>query len=130
MAARGRSQADDLLAAELAAGATVAQAAAAAKVSERTTYRRLADPGFARKVSQVRNRMLGQAVGRLASNGSLAALVLATMATSAKNEASRVAAAKGLLEFMFKGIEVVDHEERLAALEAAARDAKKKAGAG
>jgi hypothetical protein len=127
VAASGRKSADDVLASQLATGCTIAEAAQAAKVSERTAYRRLADAGFARKVSQVRNRMVGQAVGRLSQNGSLAALVLATMATSAKNEASRVAAAKGLLEFMFKGMEVVDLEERLTALEAdkAARDAKK-----
>ena len=48
MAGRGRCNADDRLALELAAGREVAEAAKQAGIGERTAYRRLADAGAAR----------------------------------------------------------------------------------
>jgi hypothetical protein len=57
--------ADEPLALGLAQGKTVAAAAKAANVSERTAYRRLADPAFRRLVRDLRGEMVSQAVGRL-----------------------------------------------------------------
>jgi hypothetical protein len=56
----------EALAVLLAAGKTVAEAAAAAGVSERTTYRRLADPAFRTRVVGLRAEMVERAVGSLA----------------------------------------------------------------
>lgn len=55
----------DALAVELAAGATVRDAAAA--VSERTAHRRLSDPAFKARVRGLRSAMVDAAVGRLAN---------------------------------------------------------------
>ena len=48
MSRRGRKNADDAVLLALACGATVAQAAHRAGVSERTVYRRLKDPASRR----------------------------------------------------------------------------------
>jgi hypothetical protein len=64
MAHRGRD-ADDRLALELAAGATVRDAAGAAGVGERTAHRRLADPAFKARVATAREDMFAAATGRL-----------------------------------------------------------------
>ena len=71
MAADGRKNADDGLAAALAAGQTLC-AAAAAGVSERTARRRWADAAFRRRVSVIRGEMIGQAIGRVAETMSAA----------------------------------------------------------
>ena len=55
---------DVVLAAALAAGEDVAAAAEAAKISERTAYRRLSDPQFKRLVSELRGRMVSRALGK------------------------------------------------------------------
>ncbi len=64
MAGRGRHSADDRLAAGLARGLTIRDAAAAAKVSERTAHRRNKDPRFRERVSELRREMLSAAAGR------------------------------------------------------------------
>src|SRR5262249_3574387 len=61
-----RHGADEALAAALAAGQTVPQAAAAGRVSERTVYRRLQSPEFRARVQQLRQEVLFQTSGRLA----------------------------------------------------------------
>ncbi|QDU21884.1 hypothetical protein [Urbifossiella limnaea] len=66
MAHRGRD-ADDRLALELAAGATVRDAAGATGVGERTAHRRLADPAFKARVVAARGEMFAAAAGRLAA---------------------------------------------------------------
>jgi hypothetical protein len=66
MAHGGRTIADDALAAALAEGKTVRDAVVAAGVSERTAYRRLGDPAFRQKVSEIRARMLERAAGVMA----------------------------------------------------------------
>lgn len=50
---------------ELACGASAAQAAQKAHISERTVYRRLADDQFTMKVYKARELMIGQACGKL-----------------------------------------------------------------
>ena len=66
----------DTLALELARGATVRDAAAAAGVSERTAHRRRADPAFKARVRELRSAMVDAGVGRLASSMGEAAGVL------------------------------------------------------
>src|SRR5438105_2071953 len=61
------------LAAELAAGKTVAEAAAAAGVSERTAYRRKNEPDFQAKVRRLRDELLDRVAAKLGQRMSRAA---------------------------------------------------------
>jgi hypothetical protein len=54
----------------LASGQSVKSAARAAGVSERTAFRRVADPVFRQAVSQARAELLARAVGLLADSAS------------------------------------------------------------
>ena len=66
VAHRGRQSADDRLAAELACGKTVRDAATATGVAERTAHRRQSEPEFRAKVADLRAGMVSAAAGRLA----------------------------------------------------------------
>ena len=65
MAENGRQKRHDVLVLALAAGQAVRNAAASAGVSERTAFRRLADPDFRRQVHEARAALVQQAVGKL-----------------------------------------------------------------
>src|SRR4051812_38904491 len=80
---RGRHSADDALAAALAAGRTVRDAAAAAGVSEKTAHRRNADPAFKARVTALRAGMVTTAAGRLAGGMAAAADVLVALLADA-----------------------------------------------
>ena len=67
VAENGSPTGDDALAAAVAAGTSIKDAARAAGVSERTAYRRQHDPDFRRRVAEIRSRFLSDAVGRLAA---------------------------------------------------------------
>jgi hypothetical protein len=116
MAARGRSSADEKLIAELAAGRTVAEAATAAGVSERTVYRRLSDEGFALRVRQARSQFLDNALGVLSATSTAAAGVLKELLTHADANVKHRAAAE-ILKTAVKFREVLEVEERLRAIE-------------
>src|SRR5690606_5038827 len=84
----GRTRADEALIAKLAAGSTVAEAAEAARVAERTVYRRLADKSFRAELSRARARVVDRAVGRLAEATVTAADALVALLES-DQEATR-----------------------------------------
>jgi hypothetical protein len=65
MSIRGRKDADDQLAALLASGVPIKEAAGKAHVSERTAHRRLNDPTFAARVEQLRARLVSDALAKL-----------------------------------------------------------------
>jgi transposase len=67
--APGRKNADLALAAALAAGQKIEDAAAQAGVSASTAYRRLRSPPFRQRVDELRGRMVEATVGRLADLG-------------------------------------------------------------
>ena len=115
MAGNGRNN-GDALALALAAGDTAIEAAAKARMSERTVYRRLADPAFRRHVQALRGEMVGRALGRMANGMSEAADVLRSL-LAAKSESVRLGAARSLLEIGSKLRESVELESRLQALE-------------
>ncbi len=117
MAARGRHSADDALAAELAAGKTVRDAATAAGVAERTAHRRLTDPAFKARVSEVRGGMVTTAAGRLADGMAAAADVLRALLTDADPHVRHKASVK-LIELSVRVRDQVEIEDRLARLEA------------
>jgi hypothetical protein len=64
-AAQRRKVADDRLIAALAGGATVQDAARAARMSRRTAQRRLTDPTFRRQVDEARSKILDRLVDQL-----------------------------------------------------------------
>lgn len=101
MAGSGRVSADDRLAAELAAGKVVANAATAAGVSERTAFRRLADPTFKGRVAELRSGMVAAAAGRLTDGMTEAAGVLRELLTH-PNSGVRLRAAVKVIEFGMK----------------------------
>jgi hypothetical protein len=115
MAGGSRKNADDGLVASLAAGASAAAAAAKAEVSERTVRRRLEDPAFRARVDEARAELVRQAVGRLADVGALASDTLAELVQDAP-PAVRLGAARGILEFMFRGHESETMARQLAEL--------------
>jgi hypothetical protein len=108
-----------LLAAALAAGKEVAEAARETNVSERTAYRRLADPQFKRLLAELRGRMVSQALGRLSATMTKASDRLDTLLDS-KSERTQLAAAKAVIGLTQQLREQTEIVERLAALEAAA----------
>jgi soluble lytic murein transglycosylase-like protein len=101
MAVRGRKNGDDRLALELAAGKTVADAAAAACLSQRTAYRRLDDPQFCGRLARLQHEMIAQAVGRLAEAATKAADRLVAL-LDAESETVRLGAARSILEHALK----------------------------
>jgi hypothetical protein len=112
VAARGRRNADAVLAAALAGGAKVKQAAQRADVSERTAFRRLADPGFRRQVVEARSAMVARACGRMAAGMAGAAVTLRRL-LKAESDAVKLGAARALLELGYKLGEVAGIREQL-----------------
>jgi hypothetical protein len=100
----------------LASGQSVKSAARAAGVSERTAFRRVADPVFRQAVSQARAELLARAVGLLADSATEAAKTLRAL-LAAESEGVRVRAAVALLDAAMRGVELIDLAERLTALE-------------
>ena len=118
MKAAGRKAADETLAAALAAGKTIAAAAATAGVGETTAYRRLKVPAFAARVRELRAAMVATALGRLSDGMTAAADALNELVRSADLDA-KFKAAKAVIELALRVREQVDIEERLAAVERA-----------
>jgi hypothetical protein len=114
-----RSAHKDLAAAKLAAGGTVAEAAAAAGVDERTIYKWKADDTrFGERVAELRAAAVAAAMGKLSDSMAGAAGVLSEL-LGADDANVRLRAARAVIELGLKVREQCDLAERLAALEAA-----------
>src|SRR5256714_587686 len=87
-----------ILVTALAKGATVPQAAAQAGVSERTVYRRLADPAFRARIETLRAEMVQRAAALLIAAAIHAAKTLIDLQASATPAAVRRRAARDILE--------------------------------
>jgi len=116
MAGQGRTGADELLAAELAAGKTITEAATAAGIGERTAFRRLTDRNFTARVTELRARMVAEASGRLSKNMSRASDVLVALLDS-KDEGVQYKAAVKIVELGVKLVELTELELRITELE-------------
>ena len=104
--------------AALLAQPTVADAAQAAGVSLATLWRYLRDPDFSAQYKAGRREVVSHAVMRLQADAAHAAKVLREVADDKDASASsRVAAARAILDGAIKGVELLDLEERIAALE-------------
>ncbi len=103
---------DENLAAALATGVSIREAAEQCGMSERTAYRRRQAPEFMARVTKLRDDMISEALGRLADSMSEAAVALRDLL---KTESIRLSAARSLLEF---GIKVRDDVEIVARIQA------------
>ncbi|MQA01005.1 MAG: hypothetical protein GEU80_17100 [Dehalococcoidia bacterium] len=112
----GRSRADGVLVAALAAGRTMHVAAVEAGVGERTVRRRIADPEFHAALLDARAQMLDAALGRL-SDAATRAVETLVDSLDAESESVRVTAATALLDRLLRVREAASIETRLAALE-------------
>lgn len=103
----------------LLAEPTIKQAAEAAAVGERTLHRWLSEPEFAAAYRQARREATGQAVAQLQKAAGGAAVILASIAEDKANPpAARVSAARAILDYAVRAIELEDISARLEALEA------------
>ncbi len=97
---------------------TIAAAAAKVGVGERTVHTWLSEPAFADAYRQARREAVRVAIGRLqqVSAGAVAVLVN-VMADKATPAATRVNAAKAVIEYSLKSVEIEDLQARIEALE-------------
>jgi hypothetical protein len=117
MARRGKKDIDERLLLALACGATVEATARTVGVSDRTVYRRLADPAFRGRLQQLRADMVQRTAGALTAAGAEAVRALLGLLKDATPPAARLGAARAVIELGVKMRETVELEERLQALE-------------
>jgi hypothetical protein len=96
-----RRNIDDLLAAELARGKTLASAALAVGCGEKTARRRWANPDFRARVASLRAELIDRTTGILAENLNLATNTLRELLADADSRVRLTAAVK-LLELAVK----------------------------
>src|SRR5205823_8868282 len=122
MAARKKTYVPLLITA-LAKGATVAQAAAHAGVSERTVYRRLKEPAFQDQIEALQNQMLQRAVAMLTAAAQEGIRSLVDLQNESTPPAVRRSAARDILEMGIRLREAAELEKRVSALENRSADA-------
>jgi hypothetical protein len=118
MATPPRKKADDALLLALACGATVESAARQCRLSERTVYRRLADPDFRQRLQEVRADMVQRTAGMLTAAAGESVRTLLELQKPPVAAAVRLGAARAVLELGLKLREVTELQERIATLEA------------
>jgi hypothetical protein len=116
MSAFVRPEKDVTLALALAAGASQADAARQAGLTDRTARRKLARPGFRRLVAELRGELIARALGRLADNMTRAADALAGLLDS-DDDRLRLRTARALLSLGLRLRDSVDLSERVRELE-------------
>jgi len=118
MARTSNKEASKLLLQALACGATVENAARKAGITERTAYRRLADPAFAKQVQDQRAEMVQRTLGMLTGAGMTSVKTLVDLQQDAAvTPGVRRRAARDVLELAMRYRESGTWEERIAALE-------------
>jgi hypothetical protein len=120
-----RARLEDLALAALLSEPTMQQAASKAGVSESTMLRWLADPSFQARYRAARRQVVEQAVAQL-QQGTSEAVETLRRNLKCGLPASEIAAAKAILDFAVKGVELVDLAVRVDALEQAADTVKEK----
>jgi hypothetical protein len=120
---RRRGAADAVLVAALAGGATQADAAAEAGVSERTVRRRLDAPAFRQDLDVARADLVRTSTDRLVAGVGAAIDTLEELMATAPAYV-RVRAATAMLDAAHKWRSTMDLEERIGRLEALLNDRK------
>lgn len=124
MASERPGKSDDALVLALACGATAEAAAAKAGVSRRTVFRRLADEGFRKRLRNVRQEMVERCSGMLTAASMEAVRTLMALMEPVAPYASRLGAAKAVLELGVRLRDLTEIEQRLSALEGEVLDDK------
>jgi AcrR family transcriptional regulator len=117
VAKKATKRADEQLLHALACGATVEAAARQAGVSPATVYRRLQDAAFTRRLQRLRGDMVQRTAGALTAAATEAVRTLLELMKPASPHASRLGAAKAVLEIGMKVREMAELEERMTTLE-------------
>src|SRR5262245_31087838 len=118
MAQKGRRATDERLLLALACGATVENAARSAGISESTAYRRLRETAFNQRLQQVRADMVQRTAGMLTAAAGEAVKTLLALQKESIPHATRLGAARAILELGVRLRETAELAERIAALEA------------
>lgn len=113
----GRRKADDKLILALACGATVESAARQAGIGESTAYRRLNEPDFKQRLRAVQADILHRTAGALTAAATESVRTLLELQKPGTPPATRLGAARAVLEIGLKIREIVELETRIAALE-------------
>jgi hypothetical protein len=116
MAGKRKISTQDLLTA-LACGANVAQAAAKVGLSQRSIYRRLADPSFRQEVEDLRMETVRRSSAMLTA-ATVEAIKTVIGLLSSKSDQARLGACRTIFEYGVKLREFTELQERLAELEA------------
>jgi hypothetical protein len=115
--ASSRKAVEDVLVAAMACGASVEQAARKAGISERTAYRRLANPAFKARLKEAKADLLQRTCAVLTAGSLEAVKTLLELQKPSSPPNVRLGAAKAIVELSLRTREAVDFEERLAAIE-------------
>jgi hypothetical protein len=120
-----RPQREEVALAALLTEPTIATAAGKAGISESTLLRWLADPDFKARYRDARWQVVEHAVSRLQQATSEAVDTLQRN-LSCGVPATEISAAKAVLDFAVKGVELVDLAERIEHLEQATAESREK----
>lgn len=112
-----RKNADGALAALLAAGKKIADAARTVGVSESLVYRRLEDASFRTKISDLQGAMVAQAVGLGCEGLATGMATLRVLCLNSKSDAVRIRAAALLMEYTIRLRDHASFEARISELE-------------
>lgn len=116
LAGNDNRKGDLVLLTALAGGASIKDAAKVAGIGERTAHRRLEDPAFQRRITELRSEFLSSAIRRLSESTTEAADTMRSLLQS-KSDSVRLSAARSILEFASKLGELAELNKRLAELE-------------
>jgi hypothetical protein len=125
MPQRGRRNVDSLLIMALACGATLENAAANVGVSKATAYRRSQEPEFQQELSKTKAEMVARTASMLTAAAGEAVKTLLALQKDSTPPASRLGAAKAILELGVRFRELGELGERIAAIETRLADTQK-----
>jgi hypothetical protein len=117
MAHRGRKNADEAFLTALACGATVENAAVKTGIGRRTAHRRLQDPDFQRRLSEIKSAMVRRATDMLTAASLESVKTLLALQDPKTPAAVRLGAARSVLEIGVRLRDSGDLNERIEALE-------------
>lgn len=115
--ANGRHRADDAIILALVSGATVAEAAEKAGISESTVYSRLRNPAFKLRLDDARNQIVAQSMAILTTAAVEASTTLRDLLAGDSPPTVRLNAARAIHELGIGLRKETSFHERLAAIE-------------
>jgi len=114
---RGRRGSDRIVAAALAAGSTVQDAAQVGQMSERTVRRRLLEPAFRAEVSRLQCESIQGIASDLRGAAAQATRTLIELLEAGTADTVRLAAARTILDHAVRYHDAADVEQRVLELE-------------